>query len=874
MFSKNTDISASPREAWRARVLARVNAISGDCIARAHLTFEAQSELRALIYRGPQGYGKSVLLAQNCLHFANDGNRFAYVSLAAGYDSEADLVAAICGQIYPRTQVGAPAVPKDFRQLATAMWQIDSLLMSPVLICVDDLDQGGDFVSRLEVFVTESPRNLHFAFAAVSRRGFAQLTLQTGVLEILLDDLSFSEKEVEAFSNTGKSYSADEMMHETRGWPALCKIMTGTEFPDDKASRWPETKRFFLEEIVPSLTEKHLRFLERAATIAPISSESFNYVFKTDDAAALMGDIAFDHNLLLRSKIHADIFLLHPALRDYFQERFLARTPERGSYFLKRAAFWHWRRREFQQAINLALRAGDHRWALGLSEDIMLDLALRQGEIEALRSLLIQVPKRAMQSNPAITLAYAWTLYFSQEASEAEKLLNAMPETRMNETSRIDRGWRQLVRAIGYATHDDLQLSETLCTNWISEFGNVNVVGKGAALTCLTFIMSSQSRFSELSKFLVLANPANTAGRQRFAFGWLHAAEIQAALNRGDMYGAQRLIEAARIDPNVQVERTPFSAKMLISFEAEASCELGMLEFSDDLVESYLEFAGKYGVTDILYRVCRVAAAWRRRTNDLRGALALLERVRALAQEKKLYRLETLIQMEIAELYIAEGIQGFDKAMPKESDPVFSGLHARPLRAQLSILRALAALRNGQYSLAVKNANEAGRTARAIDAGRLEVRALMCAAGAHAASESVPIARKVATEAYEMVLLLGCFQTAGDTRDLLAGLTITSDVAFTDLEFVVPAQKVETSDQLVGVRSLLPKSTRREGTTLSSKQIRVLRYVREGLSNKQIADRLLVREDTVKWHMRKIFADLNVRSRVQAVTEAQARNLI
>ena len=50
MFSKNTDISASTREAGRARVLARVNAISGDCIARAHLTFEAQSELRTLIY--------------------------------------------------------------------------------------------------------------------------------------------------------------------------------------------------------------------------------------------------------------------------------------------------------------------------------------------------------------------------------------------------------------------------------------------------------------------------------------------------------------------------------------------------------------------------------------------------------------------------------------------------------------------------------------------------------------------------------------------------------------------------------------------------------------------------------------------------------
>ena len=61
---------------------------------------------------------------------------------------------------------------------------------------------------------------------------------------------------------------------------------------------------------------------------------------------------------------------------------------------------------------------------------------------------------------------------------------------------------------------------------------------------------------------------------------------------------------------------------------------------------------------------------------------------------------------------------------------------------------------------------------------------------------------------------------------------------------------------------------------MTAKQIGVLRLARDGLSNKQIASALLVSEDTVKWHMRKIFADLSVRNRVQAISEAERRNII
>ncbi|MFX9173331.1 hypothetical protein ABTN64_19190, partial [Acinetobacter baumannii] len=93
--------------------------------------------------------------------------------------------------------------------------------------------------------------------------------------------------------------------------------------------------------------------------IDPISAESYNYAYKSTNADALIREIDLDHLLFRPAENDSTLFSLHPVLRDYLQHRFLVRSAERKSYVLKRAAFWHWRRREFQKAVNLALRAGD-----------------------------------------------------------------------------------------------------------------------------------------------------------------------------------------------------------------------------------------------------------------------------------------------------------------------------------------------------------------------------------------------------------------------------------------------------------------------------------------------------------------------------------
>lgn len=65
-----------------------------------------------------------------------------------------------------------------------------------------------------------------------------------------------------------------------------------------------------------------------------------------------------------------------------------------------------------------------------------------------------------------------------------------------------------------------------------------------------------------------------------------------------------------------------------------------------------------------------------------------------------------------------------------------------------------------------------------------------------------------------------------------------------------------------------------DGNSLTPRETEVLLGLVEGLSNKEIADRLFISDKTVKIHMSNIFKKLNVKSRSQALIYAVQHKLV
>jgi len=61
---------------------------------------------------------------------------------------------------------------------------------------------------------------------------------------------------------------------------------------------------------------------------------------------------------------------------------------------------------------------------------------------------------------------------------------------------------------------------------------------------------------------------------------------------------------------------------------------------------------------------------------------------------------------------------------------------------------------------------------------------------------------------------------------------------------------------------------------LSERELEVLRLLAAGLTNPEIADRLFVTVNTVKWHTKNIYGKLQVHNRTEAVVQAQALRLL
>lgn len=83
---------------------------------------------------------------------------------------------------------------------------------------------------------------------------------------------------------------------------------------------------------------------------------------------------------------------------------------------------------------------------------------------------------------------------------------------------------------------------------------------------------------------------------------------------------------------------------------------------------------------------------------------------------------------------------------------------------------------------------------------------------------------------------------------------------------------------LVGLERLeempFPGSTRAAASELTLRQHAVLKLVLDGCTNAEIAQRLLISKNTVKWHLKVIFRHLGVENRCSALKVAKARGLI
>ncbi|MCP9985641.1 response regulator transcription factor [Streptomyces sudanensis] len=127
------------------------------------------------------------------------------------------------------------------------------------------------------------------------------------------------------------------------------------------------------------------------------------------------------------------------------------------------------------------------------------------------------------------------------------------------------------------------------------------------------------------------------------------------------------------------------------------------------------------------------------------------------------------------------------------------------------------------------------------------------------------------------VLVVTTYDTDADTLPAIeAGATgyLLKDAPPEDLAAAVRTAATGRTTLAPAVADRLMNRLRTPGTALSRRETEVLALVAEGLSNQAVGDRLHLTEGTVKSHLARIYAKLDVDSRTAAVAVATRLGLI
>ena len=864
-----------------ARMWGRQRFITQGCTDRQRLSASAVPGAKVVLYRAPPGYGKSVqvALAANIRDPEHESavyiNRRSYPDPREVTDSL--FAALVLYQIEgPESREALKSDTDTIEALRDALFNA----RKTIRICLDGPGEGADNGDLIEDLICETPDNVKFFIAPGSAGALPRLSLMTGVVTYGADELAFTEEDLKEPEKLGEvtgigGSEAGNIIQATGGWPALVRLMCQTPNPDLPPASWPETRSYFRDNLLSVLPRHARRFVCNAAMLEEISAECYDYVYKTQQADQEISFLNEKFALLAPTASSGKRLTMHPVLREYLRSVFSATQRERRSYVLKRVAFWHWRRGEYLHSINVALEASDHRWARVVSDSIILDVALRQGEIEVLRTWFEKVPARTIKKIASLGIGYAWTLYFSQQARQAEEMLASSRHPISRGLGSLDEeGWRELVKAIGKATHDELPESQALCEKWIDAFGDRNLVGKGAALTCQAFIASSDRRFEELEELLHRAAVANQSSNQLYAFIWLKTAEIQTELFKGDMVRAMHLLrQADKTAEKIGVPKS-FLSKMLGVLEVQILLEQDHHLVSPESAQASFDFALNYGVTDILWGCTQTCSRLLYHQGFRDRAMALLEQARLAASERELPRLNILTKVQLAEFTLLNNEELEPPILPDESELIFTPNQNRAIQAHIALVRSMYRLRLGkQFGVAGNYAREALQAASAISDARTRVAAQYCQALAAFALGSSKPAKRMMLDANLHAEHLNCHFTPLWIKEALLSLSPLARNLFDDLPDTAEAATTKDPEVRAGDLSAAPVPGHTD-SVITVRQISILKCISNGMTNKAIAERLLVTEDAVKWHLKKIFSELGVTNRVQAVTEARLRGLL
>ncbi len=881
----------------------------------------------------PAGFGKSTVLADALQAHRgdvawlsvdaadSDPLRFLRYLLAA----VRTVVPTLGAQLDALLQAGAPqgdgagmeaALTILINEIAAAGRNLVLVLDDYQLIDAPPVDAAVGFL------LDHLPEQLHLVIATREDPPLplARLRARGQLVEVRAADLRFTTDEAATLLREvmGLPLSLDDVAAldvRIEGWAAGLQLaalaLREADDPSGLIATLRGTHRYLLDYLADEVLHRepaHVQqFLLAVSILDRLSASLCAAVLRgaaavEDGAPSSANSTAADAQQILEQLERANLFItaldherrwyrFHPLFADLLRSRLQANQPERVPALYRQAALWY-----LDQAgsadtglVNEAMRHALAGQAYDLAADLMERWGARllgQGELHTAQSWLAALPATAFDGRPRLHLARAWVANLRGEHMAAEASLQAaeaaLERIRSDQGDGLAlivgsvRGNCATIRAYAARHRGDIAGAIAQARAALASLSADETTTRTAAELILGVSLLQCDQLADARQHLEQAIGLGTASGNRHAA--LAAQALLGALivSQGQLRAAETVFRqtlAANSGPDGRP--SPLAGDILVGL-GQLLHEWNDLGAAVELLRQGLA-AGEQTANWWTIVRAATALAWSQQAQgEHQHGLATLQQVETLALQRTDLVEMSYVLAQRARLQLAAGnlpavAQWLDAWAPAADEPMDS------LGEPLILMRARALIALGRPADAVPllqrlrdAASAAGRIGSLIPSLTVEACALN-RAGDRAGA--VPLLEQALALAKPNRYIRTFVDEGAALVDVLRSVSghATLQPYIQELLAVCPPRP--EGDTVAHGVVPTPPSAETPGISdteaLSAREIELLRLLAAGLSNREIAERLMITVGTVIWYFNHLYAKLGVRGRLEAVARAR-----
>lgn len=862
---------------------------------------------RLTLVSAPAGYGKTTLLGE---WIRGSNLTVAWLSLDEGDNDPARflvyLISALrkiipdCGEKSLAIQATSPGQNPAF--LLTPLVNDMANHPSPFLVVLDDyhLINNQTVHASLTFLLENAPPQAHFVITtrADPLLPIPRLRGRGQVTEIRQSDLRFSENEAAQFLRTltGLSLGRENIAalnSRTEGWAAGLRMAAASlqDHPDVSTfiADFTGSNRYILdyliEEVLDAQPEAIQGFLLHTSILEQLCASLCDAV--TDQLV----ELPESSQSILESLERRNLFIFpldenrewyryHRLFADLLKQRLSSSHAEIELELHHRASVWYEQNGFNEFAIDHALLTGDEQRAALLIEG-SAESTLMKSQVTTLNEWLQQISEQVIQEHPELSVYYAWTLLLSGAPLEAIQARLESP------VYHADHSAKALpLQAFLAIFHNQIDRSIELARLASEQLPEEDMLLRSLANYILASGLMAKGKTSQAIEILEeIGKTSQRAGNLMIAVLVLcELADLR--FKEGHLREAQRLYQQAleiASDPNGQ--QLPVAGKALIGL-GDLAREWNDLAAAEKFLLDGIALAEQWSVLGIFEGYISLVMVW-----DVQGkkekADQMFTRLSDLAYQFDASELDDyVVEMFAARRNITQGdlaaARGWadhlllDREKTAAARDGFIDILVARLNKYENMILGRLLMAEGHYDEAIDILNQvisdAERSERIILLIEAETQRALALQASNRADESL----EAITRALRFAEPEGLQRIFIDQDEPLRALL----TAYRG-KIKPPALTAYVDQLLTAFEPQLNKKEPSKISTqmvfdepLSERELQVLQLLPSDLSSTEMAGELSVSVNTLRTHLKNIYAKLGAHSRYEAIARARDKNLL